>query len=369
MSIIPRKEGKQMAEQYSYIQADDRRDPKWGLPGEVQENWNNPTIATFFGDIMTPGLDQDDIDMGRAMFEGAFESMLAGNVMDPKLEEAGEWREYWAPGCVEEPDAPELRLHVRVPKNNTGDRVPCIMYYFAAGMGGKPDYFDTEIAQYSADLNAVVIAPQYRAHPEVKQPGQLNDLHAAYQWALDHADELNIDPDKIILSGYSIGAMMAVGITFRLKRYGITPRGLSLVAPPLDDLASGPSTKISFDGENLGFEEREITWHSFFGSTRVAVPALSPEIVPNHCTVEDLKGFPPVFMHIMESDPNRDEDLEFCSKLLAANVMTSIHLWPGTNHATFYSGPMYELKTKFYAEVENDIKTMIEKDCRRPWTA
>lgn len=356
-----------MAEQM--IRPDDRRDPKWGLPGDVRENWNNPTIATFFADIMTPGLSQEEINVGRTMFEGAFESMLSGMTMPPELEEAGEWKEEWISGCVEEPDAPLLRLHVRVPKGEDEGRRPCIMYYFAAGMGGKPDYFDTEIAQYSADLNAVVIAPQYRAHPEVKQPAQLNDLHAAYQWAVDHADELNIDPDCIVLSGYSIGAMMAIGLAFRLRRYGITPRGLSVVAPPLDDLASGPSTSISFASENLGFEERVITWHSFFGGTNVANPALAPEIVPNHCTVDELRGFPPVFMHIMESDPNRDEDIEFCTKLLAANVMTSMHLWPGTNHATFYSGPMYALKAKFYAEVEDNLRTLIEYDCRRPWSA
>ncbi len=353
---------------YDYMRVEDRRDPKWGLPGDVRDNWNNPTIATFFADVMTPGLSQEEVDMGRAMFEGAFESMTAGMVMPPELEAAGEWAEYWAPGCVEEPDAPELRLHVRLPKGGDGSKRPCIMYYFAAGMGGKPDYFDMEIAQYSADLGAVVIAPQYRAHPEVKQPGQLNDLHAAYQWAIDHADEINIDPDCIVLSGYSIGAMMALGLAFRLRRYGITPRGLSIVAPPVDDMASGPSSRFSYANENLGCEEREITWHSFFGSTRVAQPALSPEIVPNHCTVEDLKGFPPVYMHLFESDPNRDEDIEFCSKLLAANVFCGFKLWAGTNHATMYSGPMYPFKAGFYAEVEDNIRTLIEKDCRRPWT-
>lgn len=351
---------------YEYERYDDRRDPKWALPGDVRDNWNNPTIATFFADVMTPGLSQEEVDMGRSIFEGAFESMLAGMQMPPELEAAGEWAEYWASGCVEEPDAPEVRLHVRLPKGCEGKR-PCIMYYFAAGMAGKPEYFDVEIAQYSADLGAVIIAPHYRVHPENKQPAQLNDLHAAYQWALDHADELNIDPDCIVLSGYSIGAMMALGLAFRLRRYGITPRGLSLVAPPVDDMASGPSSRISYFAENLGCESREITWHSFFGSTRVALPALSPEIVPNHCTVQELKGFPPVFMHIFESDPNRDEDIEFCTKLLAANVMTGMRLWPGTNHATFYSGPMYPLKAKFYGEVEYDIQTLIEKDCRRPW--
>ena len=72
------------------INADDRRDPKWGLPGDVRANWNNPTIATFFADIMTPGLSQEEINVGRAMFEGAFESMLAGMTMPPELEAAGE---------------------------------------------------------------------------------------------------------------------------------------------------------------------------------------------------------------------------------------------------------------------------------------
>lgn len=220
---------------WSEMRVDDRRDPKWGLPGDVADNWNNPTIATFFADIMTPGLTQDEIDMGRAMFEGAFDSMLSGMVMPPELEAAGEWREEQAPGCPEEPDAPLVRLHVRVPKDNGAGKRPAILYSFAAGMGGKPDYFDVEIAQYSAGLNAVVVAPQYRVHPENKMPAQLNDMHATYLWMVNHAEELNIDPDNIVAAGYSIGGLTSLSLAFRLKRYGITLKGVSAVAPPVDD--------------------------------------------------------------------------------------------------------------------------------------
>ncbi|WP_172135390.1 alpha/beta hydrolase [Adlercreutzia sp. ZJ473] len=352
---------------YDYMRVDDRRDPRWGLPGDVRDNWNNPSLPSLFADVMTPGLTEEEVEMGRAMFEGAFESMTAGMEMPPELEAAGEWAEYWAPGCVEEPDAPELRLLVRLPKGGDGSKRPCIMYFYATGIGGKPEYFGMDMAQYSADLGAVVIAPQYRPHPNTKQPGQLNDLHAAYQWAVDHADELNIDPDCIVLSGYSIGGMMALGLAFRLQRYGITPRGLSVIAPPTDDTASGPSSRISYASENLGCEEREITWHSFFGSANVAMPALSPEIVPGHCTVADLKGFPPVYMHTFESDPNRDEDVEFCNKLYEAKVFCGLKVWPGTNHVTMYTGPMFPLKERFFGEIIEDLRTLITKDCRRPW--
>jgi acetyl esterase/lipase len=351
---------------YDVLQPDDRRDPKWGLPGDVRDNWNNPTIATFFADIMTPGLSQDEIDMGRAMFEGAFESMLSGLTLAPELEAAGHWEELWAPGCVDEPDAPLVRLHVRVPNTDTKNR-PCVIYFFAAGMGGKPDYFDTEIAQISAALDAVVVAPQYRVHPENKEPAQLNDSEAAYNYAIDHAEELGIDPDNVVCTGYSIGGMASIQLALRLKRRGITLRGMSVVAPPVDDRGLGLAARITYASENLGCEEKVITWHSLFGIDKHAHPALPPEMVPNHATAEELKGMPPVFMHIMESDPNRDEDLMFCQKLLDANVMCGIHLWPGTNHATFYSGPSYPLKDAFYAEIVNDLRTLTTYDCRRPW--
>jgi len=351
------------------LRFEDRRDPKWGYPGDVRENWNNPTIATFFADIMTPGLSQEEVDAGRAVFEGAFEAMLAGLTLPPELEAAGEWREYFAPGCVEEPDAPPCRLHVRVPSKPSSDRLPCVMYYFAAGMGGKPEYFDFEIASYSAALGAVVVAPHYRHQPDSRQPAQLNDAHAAYQWALDNADELGIDPDKIVLSGYSVGGMLALGLAYRLRRYGITCRGVSCVAPPVDDRGLGKSARFSYETENLGWEERQLTWQSFFGPLYAANPAVSPEIVPNHAEVEDLRGFPPVFMHIMDSDPNRDEIMMYCQKLLDADVMLSMHLWPGTNHATFYSGPSYALKDKFYGEGIANISELMNNDLSRPWTA
>ena len=355
-----------MAE-YNYMRVDDRRDPKWAYPGGTKENWNAPTIATFFADVMKAGLTQEEVDEGRAIFNGAFEAMLSGATLTPEIENAGEWKEYYAKGCVEELDAPPVRLVVRTPKERGDGKRPCIMYYFAAGMAGKPEFFGAEIAQFSKNLNCVVVAPHYRPHPENKQPKQLNDLHATYQWAMDNADELGIDPDNIILAGYSIGGQMALGLAQRLKRYGICPRGVEALFPPVDDRSLGKSSFITYETENLGFVERQMSWVSFYGADRIAQLALSPEIVPNHATVEELKGMPPVFMHISECDPNRDEDIMYCQKLLEANDLVGFKLWPGTNHATFYSGGPHELKNRFFAEVMQNLSDMMTYDLRRPW--
>jgi len=346
---------------------DDRRDPKWGYPGDVRENWNNPTIATFFRDVMDPTLTPEEVKMGRAIFDDAFEAMLSGAVMPEEIVNAGEWGEHYAPGCPEEPDAPPVRLRVRVPKKRGSERVPAMLYFFAAGMAGKPEFFDAEVAMLSKELGCVVVAPHFRPHPENKQPKQLNDMHASYQWMVDNADELGIDPDCIVLGGYSIGGQMALGLAMRLKRYGLAPRGVFALFPPVDDRSASPSSLITFGGDNLGFAEVQMTWASLFGLDRIAVSSLTPEIVPGHASVEELKGMPPVFMHVAESDPNRDDSIIYCMRLFEAGVMCSLRVWPGTNHATFYSGPPHALKNKFFGEVIENISEMMKHDLRRPW--
>ncbi len=351
----------------NYLRLDDRRDPKWAFPGGVRENWNAPTIATFFPDVMGPGLSQEEIDKGRIIFDGAFEAMLSGATLPEDVENDGEWLEMYAKATEEEPDAPDTRMVIRKPKHCDREKFPVILYFFAAGMAGKPEYFGAEIAGISKNLNAIVVAPHYRVHPENKQPAQLNDCYSTYKWVVENADKYNIDADNIVLSGYSIGGQMALGLAYLLKEKDIVVRGVSCYFPPVDDRAGGASSFITFGGENLGCEEVQMTWKSFFGDNRVALTALSPRIVPNHATVEELKGMPPVFMHVAESDPNRDDDITYCSKLLEAKVMCSMHLWPGTNHATFYSGGPHEMKNRYLAEITRDMSDMIENDLRRLW--
>lgn len=55
-----------------------------------------------------------------------------------------------------------------------------------------------------------VITPSYRLRPEVLWPGPLDDIKAAVAWVRDHAGELGIDPGKIVLEGFSAGAMLAL---------------------------------------------------------------------------------------------------------------------------------------------------------------
>ena len=54
------------------------------------------------------------------------------------------------------------------------------------------------------------LAVEYRLVPEAPWPAQLADVKTAIRWTLRNADELGIDPDKLVLQGHSSGAQLAI---------------------------------------------------------------------------------------------------------------------------------------------------------------
>jgi len=54
----------------------------------------------------------------------------------------------------------------------------------------------------------------YRLAPENPYPAALDDCWQAYNWVINYAEEvLGIKPTKIILTGDSAGANLAIGIS------------------------------------------------------------------------------------------------------------------------------------------------------------
>lgn len=55
-----------------------------------------------------------------------------------------------------------------------------------------------------------VVTPSYRLRTEILWPGPLDDVKAAIGWVRDHAGELGVDADKIVLEGFSAGGWLAI---------------------------------------------------------------------------------------------------------------------------------------------------------------
>lgn len=102
---------------------------------------------------------------------------------------------------------------------------PCVMFVFGGGfVGGARDH-DTEYFLFLANNGYDVVSIDYRLGMRgVESPGiieflkamdktiniAVEDLYSATNFILDHADEWQIDPTKIVVSGSSAGAITSL---------------------------------------------------------------------------------------------------------------------------------------------------------------
>ena len=108
------------------------------------------------------------------------------------------------------------------------------------------------------ECGAVVISVDYRLAPEHPFPTAVEDGVDAVIWVHNHAAELGIDKDKIVLSGFSSGGNMAFTVPLRLydammdfprdndepTRHAETGE-LTSTVPASSDSASSDSTKVA----------------------------------------------------------------------------------------------------------------------------
>ncbi|OEJ35366.1 alpha/beta hydrolase [Streptomyces subrutilus] len=190
---------------------------------------------------------------------------------------------------------------------------------------------DTEhpwAARIAASSGAVVISVGYRLAPEHPYPAALEDAYAVLEWAVAHAAELGVEPDRIAIGGHSAGANLAAAVTLWARdRQGPPIRFQLLNQPGLDDRQDSWSAVNFTDTPWFYREKLTASWRYYLGggpTTPYAAPARA----------EDLTGLPPAYLATAEFDPNRDEGIAYALRLLQAGVSVEIHQWPGTFHGS-----------------------------------
>jgi len=102
----------------------------------------------------------------------------------------------------------KLLLDAFVPKNKPGLK-PAIIIIFGGGWrsGNRTQHWP--LAQSLTHLGYVCFTPEYRLSTEALFPAAVYDLKAAIRWVRANAAKYNVDPDKIVISGFSAGGELA----------------------------------------------------------------------------------------------------------------------------------------------------------------
>lgn len=355
------------------------------LENRSEQKWAHPEILNDLaysvpgsGDYMTRSLTREQYE---EYHKGFKEPMIKAyeELLTPEAREKGEWTEYLTElGCPEEPDR-RVRVSVHRPKNlSEKKKLPVIFYIVGGGLvsGGT-----IELAKYGLaptlnqlDMNVIYVTYEYRPAYQGQYPAAINDGHAAYQWMIENAQKLQINTDKILIWGSSSGAHLALSLCFRLKRYdwcgAPMPRGVIPQEPPMEDFGMSHSNRVSFRSENgvdgWDAECMHKTYKEWLGE-HYGDGTLGPEAVPNRATLEDVKGFPPVwFVSEPEFDPGRDGVYRFASLLHQAGIFCDVHVWGGGGHMMTVAQES-DIAHRMNAVLYGAVRDALKYDMRRAW--
>ena len=152
----------------------------------------------------------------------------------------------------------ELRLFVVKPKGWVAtDKRPCMVCFFGGGWSSGTPLHSITWARWAASEGLVGIAPDYRTRLRFGGTPEncVSDARAAVRWVEEHADELGIDPQKIISEGGSAGGHLAAWTAIPSAEPGddsapkFLPAALVLLNPVTDTKASGYGGPKRFGGD------------------------------------------------------------------------------------------------------------------------
>ena len=222
----------------------------------------------------------------------------------------------------------KLSTFVIEPKKHSGI-LPCIVFYHGGGFLLKASRAHYQIAKWYAEMaKCKVVFTDYRLLPKNKYPVPVEDCYCTYKWILNYADTLEINKDKIIVTGDSAGGNLAAAVTLMLwDRIHISPLGAMLIYPVTDRRMITESMKKYTDTPVWDAALTKMFWKAYLGNQETKQIQYASPI-----EAESLEHFPNVYMEVAEFDCLRDEGIAFAERLRAEGVFTELYEVKGACH-------------------------------------
>ncbi|MGH9676801.1 MAG: alpha/beta hydrolase, partial [Candidatus Acidiferrum sp.] len=169
-----------------------------------------------------------------------------------------------------------------------------------------------------------VYAPDYRLAPEHPFPAAVEDALAAYRGLR----ELGFAGERIVVGGESAGGGLTLALLLALRDKGEElPAAAILFSPWTDLAATGDSIQNNskrcamFDGADIAPTARH-----YVGNADPKNPLVSP-------LYGDLRGLPPMVIHVGADEVLLDDSTRLAEKARAAGVAVELKIWPVVPHA------------------------------------
>lgn len=243
-----------------------------------------------------------------------------------------ELEDRYVPGPAGAPD-----VLVTIVRPTGGVRTPAGIYGIHGGgmiLGTRAGAMDS-IIPYVAEHGCVGVTVEYRLAPEHPDPAPVEDCYAGLKWMAEHADELGIDPERILVIGASAGGGLSAGTALLARDRGFPKlAGQGLICPMIDDTNSSVSSRQHQDIGVWPGSFNETGWNALVGAEHRGSDRVSPYASPTR--MADLSGLAPAFIEVGAAEVFRDESVDYAMRIWATGGQAELHVWNGGFHG--YSG-------------------------------
>ena len=224
-----------------------------------------------------------------------------------------------------------IKLLILRPIVRTEEKTPGVLWVHGGGYqsGSAKDIFVTRALSLVVKFGAVLVAPDYRLSRKHPYPAALHDCYASLLYLKEHAEELGVRSDQIMVGGESAGGGMAAALCMLAHDTGKVNIAYQMPLYPMLDDRDTPSSANN-TAPNWNTKRNRKAWKRYlrdaYGTGIVSCYAAPARR-------EDLSGLPPCYTFVGDIEPFYYETLEYVRRLRAAGVEASCDVYPDWFHA------------------------------------
>jgi len=227
-------------------------------------------------------------------------------------------------------DGTGIPMTILIPAGSAA-AAPCIYWMHGGGMimGDRFSQLDIPL-EWLDTIGAVVVTVDYRLAPEHRGITPVQDCYRGLRWIAEHADDLGVDPDRIVVAGTSAGGGLAAGLALMARDLGGPAIAAQVLSCPMLDHRNTTTSSRQYSGRPAVWtrETNEFAWHALVAD--LPDDEISAYISPSRA--DDLSGLPPAYIDVGSAEVFRDEDVDYAARIWAAGGHAELHVWAGGFH-------------------------------------
>lgn len=252
-------------------------------------------------------------------------------------------------------DGADVKLYIVKPLEKQKRKRRLVLFLHGGGFVFGNARMMNLYAGDSMYYNAVVVSVEYRLAPEHQHPKGVEDCVSGLIWAVENAQDLEADVNRLIITGQSAGGYYTASVAQLWSKMNRTPMPMMII--PIIPMIAPIITKShweNFDQYLLPTKENLWFWH-------MATDNITACVFNSVCNPLAKQNTKPVAKHAIvivgEKDCLRDEGIQYHELLLRNSVASQLLRLPGTHTGSliFFREGSYKRHHLKVVEMLNNI--------------